>query len=44
MQGAPPPEVSENVNTEEPEDLGLDSDGEDAIVAFMKTIADGYIP
>ena len=38
----PPPEVSENVNTEELGDLGLTSDEEDAIVAFMETLSDGY--
>jgi cytochrome c peroxidase len=38
----PPPEVSETVNTEELGDLGLTSEEEDAIVAFMKTLSDGY--
>jgi cytochrome c peroxidase len=39
-----PPEVSENVSTDELGDLGLDTDEEDVIVAFMKTISYGYIP
>lgn len=38
----PPPEVPENVNTEELGDLGLTEDEEDAIVAFMTTLSDGY--
>jgi cytochrome c peroxidase len=41
-EGWPPPEVPENVNTEELGDLGLTSEEEDAIVAFMKTLSDGY--
>ncbi len=40
----PPPEVAENVNTEELGDLGLTPDEEAAIVAFMKTLSDGYTP
>ena len=38
----PPPEVAENVNTDELGDLGLTDDQEDAIVAFLKTLTDGY--
>ena len=38
----PPSEVAENVNTEELGDLGLTDNEEDAIVAFMKTLSDGY--
>lgn len=38
----PPPEVPENVNTDELGDLGLTADEEAAIVAFMKTLSDGY--
>lgn len=38
----PPPEVTENVNKEELGDLGLSEAEEDAIVAFMKTLSDGY--
>jgi len=38
----PPPEVSANVNTEELGNLGLTDNEEDAIVAFMKTLSDGY--
>ncbi|MCC7177553.1 MAG: cytochrome C [Acidobacteria bacterium] len=40
----PPPEVAENVNTEELGDLGLSAADEDAIVAFMATLSDGYRP
>lgn len=39
----PAPEVAENVNTDELGDLGLTEDEEDAIVAFMKTLNDGYV-
>ena len=38
----PPPEVPENVNTTELGDLGLTEDEEDAIVAFLTTLSDGY--
>ena len=38
----PPPEVPQNVNTSELGDLGLTEDQEDAIVAFMTTLSDGY--
>ena len=38
----PPPEVPVNVNEDELGDLGLTSAEEDAIVAFMKTLSDGY--
>jgi cytochrome c peroxidase len=40
----PEPEVPENVNTEELGDLGLTSEEEAAIVAFLKTLSDGYMP
>jgi cytochrome c peroxidase len=40
----PAPEVSENVNTSELGDLGLTPDEEAAIVAFLKTLSDGYMP
>ena len=36
------PEVAENVNTEELGNLGLTDEEEDAIVAFMHTLSDGY--
>lgn len=39
----PEPEVSENVNTDELGDLGLTDEEEDAIVAFLKTLSDGFI-
>jgi cytochrome c peroxidase len=38
----PPPEVVENVNTEELGNLGLSAEEEAAIVEFMKTLSDGY--
>lgn len=37
----PPPEVADNVNTDELGNLGLTDEEEDAIVAFMKTLSDG---
>jgi cytochrome c peroxidase len=40
----PPPEVPENVNTEELGNLGLTADEEAAIVAFLRTLSDGYMP
>jgi cytochrome c peroxidase len=40
----PPPEVPKNMNLTELGDLGLTSDEESAIVEFMKTLSDGYIP
>jgi cytochrome c peroxidase len=38
----PPPEVPENVNTDELGNLGPTDAEENAIVAFMKTLSDGY--
>lgn len=38
----PLPEVVENVNSDELGDLGLTAEEEAAIVAFMKTLSDGY--
>jgi cytochrome c peroxidase len=40
----PDPEVAMNVNTEELGDLGLTMEEEAAIVAFMKTLSDGFEP
>lgn len=40
----PDPEVPENVNTDELGNLDLTADEEAAIVAFMKTLSDGYTP
>jgi cytochrome c peroxidase len=40
----PPPEVAENLNTAELGDLGLTPDEEAAIVAFLKTLSDGFAP
>ncbi|GKT09905.1 cytochrome-c peroxidase [Desulforhabdus sp. TSK] len=41
--GWPVPEVAQNVNTAEMGDLGLSPREEAAIVAFMKTLSDGYV-
>lgn len=38
----PEPEVAANVNVDELGDLGLSDAEEDAIVAFMKTLSDGF--
>ncbi|MGR9047017.1 MAG: cytochrome-c peroxidase [Gammaproteobacteria bacterium] len=38
----PEPEVADNVNVDELGNLGLTDEEEDAIVAFMKTLSDGY--
>lgn len=40
----PEPEVPENVNTDELGDLGLTPDEEAAIIAFLKTLSDGFSP
>jgi cytochrome c peroxidase len=40
----PVPEVAANVNTGELGDLGLTPEEEDAIVAFMTTLSDGFMP
>lgn len=40
----PKPEIAVNVNTEELGNLHLTEEEEDAIVAFMKTLSDGYKP
>jgi cytochrome c peroxidase len=42
--GWPAPEVPMNVNDDELGDLGLTAEEEAAIVAFMKTLSDGYMP
>ena len=39
----PPPEVENNVNNDELGDLGLTTEEEEAIVAFLKALSDGYI-
>jgi cytochrome c peroxidase len=43
-EGWPPPEVSANLNTTEMGNLGLTRGEENAIVAFLKTLSDGYTP
>jgi cytochrome c peroxidase len=40
----PAPEVAQNVNKDELGNLGLSSEEEAAIVAFLKTLSDGYSP
>jgi cytochrome c peroxidase len=40
----PSPEVSKNLNTNDMGDLGLTTEEEDALVAFMKTLTDGFVP
>jgi cytochrome c peroxidase len=40
----PAPEVGQNVNVDELGNLGLTSAEEAAIVAFMQTLSDGYMP
>jgi cytochrome c peroxidase len=40
----PAPEVPMNVNTDELGDLGLSPEEEAAIVAFLKTLSDGFTP
>ena len=40
----PAPEVAENINTSEIGDLGLTPEEEADIVAFLKTLSDGYLP
>jgi cytochrome c peroxidase len=39
-----PPEVSDNINTTELGNLGLTPEEEAAIVAFLTTLSDGYLP
>jgi cytochrome c peroxidase len=40
----PAPEVSENVNRAELGNLGLSASEEAALVAFLKTLSDGFVP
>jgi cytochrome c peroxidase len=42
--GWPPPEVADNINTAEMGNLGLNHMEEVAIVAFLRTLSDGYMP
>jgi cytochrome c peroxidase len=44
LGGFPPPEVAENVNTDELGDLGLTEQEILDIVAFLETLTDGYVP
>jgi len=44
VEAWPPPEVAQNVNTDELGDLGLTAEEEAAVVAFMKTLSDGFKP
>ena len=43
VEAWPAPEVAQNVNSDELGNLGLTGAEEDAIVAFMKTLSDGYV-
>ncbi|MCX5771441.1 MAG: cytochrome C [Candidatus Hydrogenedentes bacterium] len=40
----PEPEVPQNVNEQEVGNLGLSEEEEDAVVAFMQTLSDGWVP
>ena len=40
----PEPEVRTNLNKEELGNLRLTNEEEDAIVAFLRTLSDGYVP
>jgi len=40
----PVPEIPETINTTELGNLGLSSEQEDAIAAFLKTLSDGFTP
>ena len=40
----PPPEVAQNINTTEMGNLGLNPQEGMAIIAFMKTLNDGFVP
>ena len=42
--GWPPPEIAVNINTTELGNLGLNHGEELAIVAFLRTLSDGWIP
>jgi hypothetical protein len=44
VESWPAPEVAENVNRDELGNLGLSATEENAIVAFMQTLSDGYVP
>ena len=44
VEAWPEPEVPINVNTDELGDLDLTDAEEDAIVAFLETLSDGYVP
>jgi cytochrome c peroxidase len=44
VESWPPPEVADNVNTDELGDLGLNKKEEGLIVEFMKTLSDGWLP
>ena len=43
VESWPLPEVPENINTDEVGNLGLSDAEEDAIVAFLMTLSDGYM-
>ena len=43
VESWPPPEVADNVNTDELGDLGLSAEEEADLVAFLRTLSDGYV-
>jgi hypothetical protein len=40
----PAPETTENINKSKVGNLGLSNEEEDALVAFMQTLTDGFAP
>lgn len=44
ITGWPPPELAVNINTTEVGNLGLNHREELAIVAYLTTLSDGYMP
>lgn len=44
VEAWPPPEVAQNVNVDELGDLGLTPEEEADVVAFLRTLTDGYKP
>ncbi len=44
VESWPAPEYAATMNTDELGDLGLTAEEEEALVVFMKTLSDGYVP
>jgi cytochrome c peroxidase len=44
LDSFPPPEVKANMNTDELGNLGLTDEEENAIVSFLKTLSDHFVP